>query len=147
MNGLRNGSNNPYPGILEKVQNAGPSPSAFFREKFRPEHCTNLYMFLCFGFFSGKRARWWSQPMAYMVSTNDILAYSIKSISEISYRPQINQSYEKNVTDPNFSKISAWSDLKVWEALGDFDVLRHFMVPWFHFMVPCGGDSTLKLAW
>ena len=40
-----------------------------------------LYMFLCFGFFSGKRARWRSQKMAYIFVQHGIfphiLAYAI----------------------------------------------------------------------
>ena len=34
-----------------KNQNAGPSPSACFGKKSGAQHCINLHMLLCFGFF------------------------------------------------------------------------------------------------
>ena len=67
---------NPYPWILEKIQNAGPSPSAFYEKKSKAQHCIILYMFPCFGFFSGKRARWWSQKWhIFLFSTAYFLLY------------------------------------------------------------------------
>ena len=42
---------NPYPGILEKIQNAGPSPSAFRGKKSRAQRCIICICFCALDFF------------------------------------------------------------------------------------------------
>ena len=41
----------------------------------------HLYMFLCFGFFFGKRARWWSQKMAYVFVQHGIIPHILAYVA------------------------------------------------------------------
>ena len=50
----------------KKIQNAGPSPSAFRGKKSRAQRCIICQCSCGLEFFSGKRARWRSQKMAYI---------------------------------------------------------------------------------
>ena len=53
---------NPYPWILEKIQNAGPSPSVFSGKKIRSAALNQfVYVSVLWIFFPGNCARWRSQ--------------------------------------------------------------------------------------
>ena len=55
---------NSYQSILQKIKNAGPWPSAF-PGKIQIASLHHLYIFLCFGYFPGNRARSRFQKVAY----------------------------------------------------------------------------------
>ena len=69
------------PWILKKNPKCGTVTERVSRGKIQSAALHHLYMFLCFGIFSGKRARWRSQKMTYIFVHRGIfphiLAYAI----------------------------------------------------------------------
>ena len=59
----------------EKIQNTGPSPSAFCGKKSRAQRCIICICSCALEIFSGKRARWRSQKMAYIFVQHGILPH------------------------------------------------------------------------